>query len=156
MIKLDQLCINNSSGSIKIDLIRSYLSPGKEYLLRLLKEFENGSGNYYISDECDEWWYKLEREIALLLGIDVKKINMHVLEDEVYQEDQLIDYPNTLDWMVFIDMSFASGSPLLPEDVPFIREFLNTPPGQEKEAYEQWQDYWSKVDFDERRKYAPM
>ncbi|WP_156962129.1 hypothetical protein [Candidatus Paracaedibacter symbiosus] len=46
-------------------------------------------------------------------------------------------------------------SPLLADDVPFIREFLNCPVGQEKEAEEKWYDYWSKVDFSKRYDIAP-
>ena len=67
-----------SEGIIEIDLIRSYLSPGRIYLLNLLKKLENGLEGYELSDECDEWWDKLECEIASFLQTEVDKVNMYV------------------------------------------------------------------------------
>jgi len=40
--------------------------------------------------------------------------------------------------------------PIFAEDVPFIKEFLNTPRGQEKEAWARWRAYWDKSDFEKR------
>lgn len=155
----------DSDGIIMIDLIESDLFPEKKYLLNLLKGFEQGNGNYYLSDECDYWWDELEKMIALHLKVEsVSKIYLVISPDmascpsvALSEYDDPSVRSRLLRWVVFKFFSYLGvGESILLEDVPFIREFLNTPPGKEKEACEKWEAYWDKVDFDERRKYAPM
>ena len=40
--------------------------------------------------------------------------------------------------------------PLLPTDIPAILAFLETPPGQEVEAWRRWEAYWAEIDWDDR------
>lgn len=39
---------------------------------------------------------------------------------------------------------------IVPEDIPAILAFLDTSPGEELEAWQTWESYWSNVDYDER------
>lgn len=38
------------------------------------------------------------------------------------------------------------------EDIPFILEFLDTPPGKTIEAWDKWEKYWANLDYPARRK----
>ncbi len=57
-----------------------------------------------------------------------------------------------------LDMNF-----MLPDDIPFYLEFLDTPEGQFDDGYRKWQDALNSIDYDLRKKalraislYAPF
>jgi len=41
---------------------------------------------------------------------------------------------------------------LTTDDIPMIIKFLDTPPGHELEAWDEWEKYWANLDYAERRK----
>ena len=39
---------------------------------------------------------------------------------------------------------------ITPEDIPAMMQFLETPVGEELQAWDRWQRYWDELDMDER------
>lgn len=39
---------------------------------------------------------------------------------------------------------------IVPEDIPAILAFLDTPPGEELAAWHVWESYWNNMDYDRR------
>ncbi len=162
IIKCEQLVLRKDwedDDYVFVEAIKSRLSPGKRKLLKLLDQFEAGKiGNCYMADSCDELWDNLEEQCRLVLGLKEKKVQILMTPYYLFEKENIspVAYPNTIDWAVSSCLRLASTFHILLSDVPFIREFLNCPPGQEEEALKKWHDYWSKVDFAERFGIAPM
>jgi hypothetical protein len=38
------------------------------------------------------------------------------------------------------------------DDIPVIMEFLDTPPGEERDGWVKWQSYWKNVDYENRKR----
>lgn len=41
---------------------------------------------------------------------------------------------------------------IIPEDIPVLLEFLDTPAGEEEQAWQKWKRYWDEMDMEARRK----
>ncbi len=138
-----------------IDVIKSKISPGKDVLLDMLNCFEKREyGNYALSDLCDNLWDDHVRKYREELGLDDEvRINLIYYDDHDFD---LEEYYVTLEWMVYELLVWCNFDPIFRTEVPFIRDFLNTPLGQEKVAVEKWNKYWEAIDFSARLDIAPM
>lgn len=161
-IEREKLVIEKDSedGCVFIDLLKSNLTPGKEFLSDLLDKFYNGEiGNCYMADSCEEIWKELIKISRKVLEIsDDQELHIFLTNRLAFEEEGINPsvYVNTIDWAVFNLLENASVEPLLITDIAFIREFLNCHPGQEREAFKKWHEYWSKVDFASRHDIAQM
>ena len=52
------------------------------------------------------------------------------------------DSPHSITWEVVNTIQLASANALNLSDIPFMMEFLNTPPGKELDAWADWEKYW--------------
>ncbi|WP_032113582.1 hypothetical protein [Candidatus Paracaedibacter symbiosus] len=146
---------STKTGITFVDVIKSHISPDRERMFELLSLLEKGEiGNCELSDIADELWDEVSDECQAIVGI-VDKKNFEITNFQPKDLD-LTKYRDALDWTVLSLLMSASMKPLLPEDIPFIREYLNCPMGQENEADEKWYEYWSKVDFPKRFDFAVM
>jgi hypothetical protein len=59
--------------------------------------------------------------------------------------------PKAIDYHVLWLLEVLHCDPLLPVDIPAILAFLETPPGQEAEAWRRWEAYWAAIDWEARR-----
>jgi len=41
---------------------------------------------------------------------------------------------------------------IIKDDIPAILEFMKTSKGNELQAWEKWEEYWNKIDFEKREK----
>lgn len=146
---------SDKTGTFFIDAITSRLSPSKDTLLSMLANFEEGTyGNYDLSDLCYNIMQDLKQKCRFSLGLDEECPVKIIYYDD--HDFDLQEYHVTIEWMVYELFLCADVNSILRSEATFIREFLNTPLGKEKEAVEKWNKYWESVDFEARQNVAPM
>lgn len=65
-------------------------------------------------------------------------------------EEYLPNDPRSINFEVAQQLELLPVQLIIPDDIPYFLTFLETPFGQEKEAWEFWTDYWNSIDFEER------
>jgi hypothetical protein len=63
--------------------------------------------------------------------------------------------PQSIYWEVFDLLDSAYMNNVEIKDIPMLKEFLNTPPGKELEAWKKWDAYWAKRQ-EESKKDTPV
>ena len=147
-------------GTVFIDAIKSHIAPDRCKLLEMMDFFEKGEwGNTDLSDVGDHIERLMDKhykqELNLQDSASVKLIYYDYDETD-YDGLDLEEFREILDWMVLDLLTCCDRRPIFPVEIPMIREFLETPAGQEKEAVEKWLAYWAKVDFESRKGVAPL
>ena len=136
-------------GIVFVDAIKSHIAPDRSKLLEMLEAFESGKYcNVILSDIAEEESDSMERFYKKELNLP-DQTQLRVISYDDHKFD-LSEYRETLDWMVLELLIWSHPYIIFPSEVPMIREFLETPVGKEKEAFDKWQAYWEKVDFEER------
>ena len=147
-------------GTVFVDAIKSHIAPDRKKLLEMLDFFERGKwGNTDLSDVGDHIVRVMGRHYKQVLNLpDSTSVSMlyYAYDATDYYGLDLKEFREILDWMVLDLLSGCDDEPIFPFEVPMIREFLETPAGQEKEAVEKWLAYWEKVDFESRKGVAPL
>ena len=147
-------------GTVFVNAIKSHIAPDRKKLLEMLDFFERGKwGNTDLSDVGDHIVRVMGRHYKQVLNLpDSTSVSMlyYAYDATDYYGLDLKEFREILDWMVLDLLSGCDDEPIFPFEVPMIREFLETPPGKEKEAVEKWLAYWEKVDFESRKGVAPL
>ena len=147
-------------GRVFIYAAKSHIAPDRKKLLEMLDLFERGKwGNTDLADVGDHIVRLMNRHYRHVLGLpDSTRVSIlyYNYDETDYDGLDLEEFREILDWMVLDLLSGCDDELIFPFEVPMIREFLETPPGQEKEAVEKWLAYWAKVDFESRKGVAPL
>lgn len=145
---------------VSINAIKSHITPDRKKLLEMLDFFEKGEwGNTDLSDVGDHIERLMERHYHQILHLSTStqvRLFYYDYDATSYDGLDLKEFREILDWMVLDLLTCCDRRPIFPVEIPMIREFLETPPGQEKEAVEKWLAYWEKVDFESRKGVAPL
>ena len=105
------------------------MSPDRQMLTNLLLRWQRG-------------------EVAPWEVIDEAEAVEEGLSEELHSPPRTD--PNSIAVAVLELLATAPHQRILLEDIPAILRFLETPAGAELEAWEQYDRYWSAIDFDAR------
>ena len=148
------------TGTVFVEAIKSHIAPDRQKLLEMLDLFERGEwGNTDLSDMGDHIVRLMDRHYKQVLNLpESVRVRMLYYDYDAIEYDglDLKEFREILDWMVLDLLNVCDRGPIMRSEVPMIREFLETPAGQEKEAVEKWLAYWAKVDFESRKGVAPL
>lgn len=74
------------------------------------------------------------------------------LWDQVQQPQQYPQDDPVSIWVeVVSNLSILGWQLIIPDDIPAMLTFLDTPSGRELEGWAKWQQYWKTIDFEKRR-----
>ena len=86
---------------------------------------------------------------------EITERDVHERAEHLWDQRDWPDYPTSdarsIAIEVLAQLDILNHQLITVEDVPAIVDFLNTPPGSEEDAWEQWQRYWDNVDLDKRK-----
>ena len=105
----------------------------------------------------NELRFKIITLLKKWLHKELNEIAVHEMA-EVYYEDYADfkmyaeSHPESIDMEVLRQLELMNYRLITPDDIPAIISFLETLPGEEREAWEKWKTYWDSIDFDVRRK----
>ena len=81
---------------------------------------------------------------------------VHEEADTLWAEKEWPEYPDddsrSVTLEVLSQLSSLNAQWIITDDIAAILSFLDTPPGQEKQGWERWQEYWDTLDWVKRRK----
>jgi len=81
---------------------------------------------------------------------------VHGEADTLWAEKEWPEYPDddsrSVTLEVLSQLSSLNAQWIITDDIAAILLFLDTPPGQEKQGWERWQEYWDTLDWVKRRK----
>lgn len=60
------------------------------------------------------------------------------------------DDPRSINFEVLLNLNMLYQQLIIPEDIPALLGFLDTPVGKEREGWQALHDYWASVDFKQR------
>lgn len=107
-------------------------SPDRDVLRSLLKRWQDGA--------LDAFGVKMQAEAIWE-------------RDPIYghYEEYSRDDPRSIYYAVLFNLEALSQQLILPDDIPVILSFLDTPLGKEREAWQMWDTYWNNIDYEKRR-----
>jgi hypothetical protein len=95
----------------------------------------------------------------LLLRWESAKLNekqVHEETDRIWAEREWPEFKNSDGRSVIVEvlsqLSMLNAQWIIAEDIPMMLSFLDTPSGQEFQAWEKWREYWKGIDYAARRK----
>jgi len=100
----------------------------KDLVLEILEDWKSGKINEIIAQEKAEKLY----------------------EEFMHYENLSYNNPEAIAYEVLCQLEILNHQLIIKEDIPFIVDFLNTKQGEEKKAWESWQNYWDEIDVDDR------
>ena len=130
------------------------LTVDKNQLLQIIEEFsvwpeipkyDEISWAFDIADSVDDLFDEMRENARKAYGTRNLAIS-----DVCYPKDN----PQSIYWEVFNLLDSAYMNKVEIKDIPMLKEFLNTPPGKELEAWKKWDAYWAKRQ-EESKKEAP-
>lgn len=103
---------------------------------------------------------QLREEIRRILqlwqrgAVDVQRVQAkaeQLLETWNYPTYEESD-PRSIPIDVLSNLDMAYYQLVVPQDIPAMLRFLDTPPGQEANAWKHWKQYWNDIDYDDRKR----
>jgi len=86
------------------------------------------------------------------IASDLSDILDRDLGDIYYIPELPEEDPRSIAAEVLGILDTAVAQSLRKADIPVFLEFLDTPPGEELQAWKKWGDYWDHVDFEARER----
>ncbi len=100
----------------------------KDLVLQILENWKTGEINEIIAQE------KAEK----------------LCEEFMHYENLPYSNPEAIAYEILSQLEILSHQLIIKEDIPFMIDFLNTKAGEEKKAWESWQNYWDEIDISDR------
>jgi len=88
---------------------------------------------------------------------DIDEREVHVRAESLKDQfDELPEYDETdsrsIPLQVLLELDALNVGLITKDDIPAMESFLKIPPGKEDQGWNDWKEYWSRVDFEGRRK----
>ena len=87
---------------------------------------------------------------------DVDERQVHESAEKMIDEGAKLPHfeetdPNSIPVEVLVHLDALNHQLITTEDIGVIQEFLSAAPGEDKEAWARWRDYWNNLDIESRR-----
>ena len=144
--------IINRMETVPVYDVQRYIGPESEEDKELF-ERQHPTPEYWVNEPADEdcWQSDVGDEADGLFYELLDQWEKKFREENIALNSNIHTYPHSdprsIDWEAFEVLQNAVPNELRREELPVLREFLNTPPGKEEEAWKKWEAYW-----DEREK----